>query len=91
MDARGRDMSSGPPLLQAREFPGRRGSGLLASGLGRREGSPSPDQRLSANIPPKMQPGGHSPLPAAQTKMFLSVLNILYSFCFKTLRFNQGF
>lgn len=53
----GGDIYSGPPLLEALGFLGRRGSGLLASGLGRREGNPSPDQRLSANIPPKMQPG----------------------------------
>lgn len=85
------DIFSGPPLLQALGFPGRRGSGLLASGLGRREGNPPPDQRLSANIPPKIQPGKPQPSSCCPDQNVPFSLNILYSFCFKTLSFNQGF
>lgn len=83
MDARGRDIVSGPPLLQALEFPGRRDSRLLASGFGRRCSWPT--------FPLKCSQGGHSSLLAAQTKMFLLVLNSLYPSSFETFSFNQGF
>nr|KAF6343056.1 hypothetical protein mPipKuh1_010775 [Pipistrellus kuhlii] len=49
----GRVMCSGPPLLRAQGFPGRRGSGALASELGRR-GKPSTRPEAVA---PQMQPG----------------------------------
>lgn len=76
------DIFSGPLCWKHWDFLGEVAPGCWRQGLAGERKTHQQTRGSPPTFPPNCSQGGHRPLLAARTKMFLSVLNILYSFCF---------
>lgn len=74
--------SQNPLCWEHWDFLGEGALGCWRQGLAGERETHHQTRGSPPTFPPKCSQGGHSLPLAARTKMFLSVLNILYSFCF---------